>query len=291
MATSGSAAARPTVRTVDGDAAGGGSPLLGEEEGSPVEIVNPHARADFLLICEHASNRIPRALGDLGLDEAARESHIAFDPGAMPVARLMAETLNAPLILQRFSRLVYDCNRPPDAPGAMPERSEIYEIPGNKALSAADRAARTEALYIPFHQAIHDHLDRAAAAGREPAIVTIHSFTPVFHGTSRAVEIGLLHDRDARLADSMLDFSQHLTPADVRRNQPYGPEDGVTHTLQRHALPRGLLNVMIEIRNDLIADQAGQAEFADHLARMARHALDQLGGSGAPSPRQASGYA
>lgn len=266
------------------------APLLSTQDGPPVEVVNEQGDAAILFICEHASNRVPERLGDLGLDEETRQSHIAWDPGAEPVARGMARELNAPLILQRFSRLVYDCNRPPDAASAMPARSEVFEIPGNRALSATDRAMRTEALYVPFHQAITDHLNRlnrAMALGRYPAIVTIHSFTPVFHGRPRTVEIGLLHDRDARLADSMLDLVPEPGAPDIRRNEPYGPEDGVTHTLQLHALPRGLLNVMIEIRNDLL-DPAGQARLADDLARMVSQALERLGSSGAALKRQAS---
>jgi predicted N-formylglutamate amidohydrolase len=261
--------------------------LLAPDEGSPVEIVNAEGRADLLLICEHAANRIPKALGDLGLDAETLSSHAAFDPGAAAVARLMAEALDAPLILQRFSRLVHDCNRPPDAESAMPARSEIYEIPGNRDLSAAERKIRTEALYVPFHHAITEHLDRAAASGREPAIVTIHSFTPVFHGIPRSVALGLLHDRDARLADAMLALESD-PGVPVRRNEPYGPEDGVTHTLQRHALPRGLLTVMIEIRNDLIADRAGQAGLGADLARMVNLALEGLGRSGGAFDGQAA---
>ena len=249
----------------------------------------PEGTAPLLLICEHASNRIPTSLGDLGLDAEARQSHIAFDPGAEPVARLMSEALDAPLVLQRFSRLVYDCNRPPDAQSAMPVRSEIYEIPGNQGLTATDREARTEALYIPFHQAIADHLDRAAAAGRLPAIVTIHSFTPIFQGQRRQVELGLLHDRDTQLADAMLNLADEQGVPAVHRNEPYGPKDGVTHTLLRHALPRGLLNVMIEIRNDLIRDRAGQAGLGADLARMVSQALDRLGRSGEALKRQISG--
>jgi len=263
--------------------------LLLPDEGPSVDLVNPKGNADLLLICEHASNRIPKSLGDLGLDAEAKQSHIAFDPGAESVVRLMSEALDAPIILQRFSRLVYDCNRPPDEPSAMPEQSEIYEIPGNKGLSAADREARTEALYIPFHQAISDHLDRAATAGRHPAIVTIHSFTPIFHGQKRSVELGLLHDRDARLVDKMLNLADESGVPTVRRNEPYGPEDGVTHTLQKHALPRGLLNVMIEIRNDLIRDRAGQARLGSSLARMVSQALDRLSRSVEVKRRRVAG--
>ncbi|MGI9451725.1 MAG: N-formylglutamate amidohydrolase [Geminicoccaceae bacterium] len=275
--------AAPDLRAVDSV-----PPLLCLEDGPPVETVNQGGTAPILLICEHASNRMPKSLGELGLDAELLQSHIAFDPGAEPVARLMSKALDAPLILQRCSRLVYDCNRPPEAPSAVPARSEIFDIPGNGNLSAAERKARAEALYMPFHQAIADRLDHIAATGELPAIVTIHSFTPIFHGQKRSVELGILHDRDARLADEMLKLAGEESIPAVYRNEPYGPEDGVTHTLQRHALPRGLLNVMIEIRNDLIKDRAGQARLGADLARMVSQGLDRLGRSAAPENRQAA---
>lgn len=261
----------PNLRTVDA-----GLPLLGAEDGPPVEIVNPDGEAAVLLICEHASNRVPASLDQLGLDAETLTSHVAHDPGAAEVARHMAERLNAPLILQRFSRLVYDCNRPPDAPSAMPAKSEIYEICGNQNLSEADRLARTEAIYRPFHQAIAEHLDRAQASAMAPAIVTIHSFTPLFYGKARSVQLGLLHDADRRLADTMLDLALETGLPECRRNEPYGPEDGVTHTLQLHALPRNLLNVMIEIRNDLIRSDPDQIHFADGLSGLVARARELL---------------
>lgn len=274
----------PTLRAVSDRQS-----LLSEDDGSPFEIINPKGKADILLICEHASNRIPASLGTLGLDAEIQRSHVAWDPGAAAVANIMSEHLDAPLILQRFSRLVYDCNRPPDVPSAMPEQSEIYEIPGNKGLSTTDREARIHELYQPFHQAISDHLDGVSAKGNRPSIVTIHSFTPIFHGQPRKVELGLLHDRDDRLARTMLDLDPERDDLDIRLNEPYAPTDGVMHTVQRHALPRGLLNVMIEIRNDLISDQAGQDKFATILSRKVNQAIDQLGRTGKILKQRASG--
>jgi predicted N-formylglutamate amidohydrolase len=259
---------RPHLRTV-----GESAPLLAPDEGSAVELVNQEGRADILLICEHASNRIPASLSELGLDQIVLSSHAAWDPGAEGVSRHLAEALDAPLILQRFSRLVYDCNRPPDAASAMPVRSEIYDIPGNTGLSEAARQRRIEAIYRPFRDAIARHLDNKIAEGDAPAVITIHSFTPIFHGQRRAVELGLLHDDDAALADAMLRASAEGTDLDVRRNEPYGPKDGVTHTLQVDAVERGLMNVMIEIRNDLIGTAAEQADMAMTLAGLITEGL------------------
>ena len=247
--------------------------LLSPEDGPPVEVVNPQGPAKILLVCEHASKRLPLALGTLGLDAEALESHIAWDPGAAAVAEGLAARLDATLVLQRFSRLAQDCNRPPEAEDAMPARSEAYEIPGNRDLTAAARQARSAAIYAPFHDKITALLD--ARQAQAPVLVTIHSFVPRYLGRQRSVELGILHDSDTRLADALL--AGALKGLDIRRNQPYGPEDGVTHSLQRHALPRGLLNVMIEIRSDLIPDDDSQAVMAERLAAWLTQALGEIG--------------
>lgn len=247
--------------------------LLTDEDGAPVSETNTAGRGDVLLICEHASRRLPARLGSLGLDAEALEAHIAWDPGALGVALGMSKALDAALIYQNFSRLAYDCNRPPEAADAMPARSEIYDIPGNVNLSDADRRARTEAIYMPFKQAIAHRIAERRAEGRDTVLVTMHSFTPVYKGAERDVEIGILHDNDSRLADQMLGFAEKARRYRVRRNEPYGPADGVTHTLKLHGLANGLMNVMIEVRNDLIRDEAGQEVMAGFLAGLIRESL------------------
>ena len=251
-------------------------PLVAANEGPPVEVVNPDGAGDIVLICEHAGNLIPHSLNALGLDQDVLESHVAWDLGAAPVARSMAALLDAPLVLQRFSRLVYDCNRPPDAEGAMPAKSEVYHIPGNADLSNAARAARVDAVYRPFRASTSAILDRMVEAGKTPAVVTIHSFTPVFHGKPRTVALGLLHDTDTRLTDAMLEASADWSDLDVRRNEPYGPSDGVTHTLRVDAIARDLPNVMIEVRNDLIAEPHQQSAMAARLASLVREGLGRM---------------
>lgn len=247
--------------------------LLTAVDGGPVSEVNIRGRGEILLICEHASRRLPARLGSLGLPAPALEAHIAWDPGALAVARLMSEALDAALIYQNFSRLAYDCNRPPEADDAMPARSEIYDIPGNIGLSAPERLARVEAIYLPFRATIGRRIAERKAEGRETVLVTIHSFTPVYRGVSRDVEVGILHDRDSRLADRMLRLAEISGRYRVRRNEPYGPADGVTHTLREHGLANGLSNVMIEVRNDLIQDEAGQEVMAGFLAGLIRESL------------------
>lgn len=245
--------------------------LLTSADGSPVRIINGHGKAKIALVCEHASATLPAALGDLGLTDEARASHIAWDPGAMAVADRLATALDAPLLAGGFSRLVYDCNRPPESASAIPERSEATDIPGNRHLSSADRARRIEEIYQPFRAALAALVDRI-----QPVLVTIHSFTPVFLGKRRTVELGLLHDKDSRLADALLARAAS-TGLRVARNEPYGPEDGVTHTLQTHALPHGLPNVMVEIRSDLIADPAGQRRLANILLALLKDSLVEIG--------------
>lgn len=231
-----------------------------------VDIANPSGRGDLVLVCEHASNFIPADLHALGLDDDALQSHIAWDPGALAVAGAMSAALDAPLVAPKMSRLVYDCNRSLETPSAVPEVSEAFVIPGNAGLSPADRKARADRVYSPFRDALNATLDSRLAEGRRPVLLSIHSFTPVFNGVARDMEIGILHSTDARFADALLEIAGAQGDMVVRRNAPYGPEDGVAFTLREFALKRGLLNAMIEIRNDLIADGAAQQAMADRLS-------------------------
>jgi predicted N-formylglutamate amidohydrolase len=248
--------------------------ILAESDGDCVAVERPEGGSPVLVICEHASRTLPARFGDLGLSQEALNSHIAWDPGALALARGLSDNLDATLVYQKFSRLIYDCNRPPASPAAMPETSEIYAIPGNRQLDAAERNARTEALYTPFHQRIANILRKRAARGVASVVVTIHSFTPVYDGRRRDVELGILHDTDDRLASRMLALAGEAPLYNTARNQPYGPADGVTHTLQLHGLANNLKNVMIEVRNDLIMDDVGQGVMADYLTGLIQQSLE-----------------
>lgn len=237
-------------------------------EDAPAEMVNASGGAPFCIVCEHASAAIPAALGDLGLAAADRYSHAAWDPGAEALARDLSGRFDAPLVLARVSRLVHDCNRPPGAPDAIPARTERIEVPGNRNLSGDQRAARAREVYEPFHATVSEVLDRFA---RPPALVTIHSFAPVWHGARRETELGLLHDDDNHLARAMLAAAEPAVRTEL--NRPYSAADGVTHTLNLHATKRGLRSVMIEVRNDLLADAAGVTRIAALLERMLTAAL------------------
>jgi len=242
-----------------------------------VRVDNAAAASRVVLICEHASHFIPARFNGLGLSDQDRKSHAAWDPGALAVALHLSSALDAKLVSSRVSRLVYDCNRPPDVPDATPARSEVVAVPGNVGLDAAAKADRVASYYQPFQQAVA----KAIAATTDPILVTVHSFTPIYHGQKRDVEIGVLHDTDRRLADVLLTLAPEHTNMKVLRNQPYGPEHGVTHTLKEHGLPGHHPNVMLEIRNDLIATQAQQAQVSAMLAGWLAAAQTQIKSTGA----------
>ena len=238
-----------------------------------VRVIRPEARTPLVLVCEHAAHLIPEDLAGLGLAEADSMSHAAWDPGAMAVAERIAGRLDATLVAGVVSRLVFDLNRAPDALDAMPAQSEVIFVPDNDGLSDADRAARSARYHAPFH----DALAHCLAARPDAVMVTVHSFTPVYHGAPRAVEIGVLHHTDARLADVLLDTAAQHTDAVVQRNAPYGPEHNVMYTLERHGLPSGRPHAMLEIRNDLIATEEDQRRMGDTLSAWIADACARIG--------------
>lgn len=240
-----------------------------QNDSSAVLVSRADAKSQVVLICEHASHHIPSELNDLGLSTTARHSHVAWDPGALAVAEEMSQRLGATLVTSTVSRLVYDCNRPPEARDAIAAKSEAHDVPGNVGLTDRQKRDRVARYYMPFRDAIAAQISRR----ERPVIVTMHSFTPVFHGKKRDVEIGILHDEDSRLADALLGIDQPFT---VCRNAPYGPEDGVTHTLKEHALEAGHLNVMVEVRSDLIADSPSQGAMAEVMVSWLSQALDKM---------------
>ncbi len=251
---------------------------------APAPLVrNRQGRSSVVLVCEHASNFVPPQLARLGLDAATLNAHIAWDPGALPVAEAMSAGLDAVLVSAQVSRLVYDCNRPPTAADAMPARSEIFDVPGNAGLSQAERDERAALVYEPFRQALAAVVEERKTG--PAALVTVHSFTPVYRGVAREVELGILCDSDERLAEAMLRLAPDHTTLAVRKNEPYGPADGVTHTLNEHGLANGIPNVMLEIRNDLIATPKQQAAMAAMLCGLVGEAM-QAAGIGALRQRE-----
>ena len=243
-------------------------PQLLEKGEMAYETINPAGSSPTILVCEHASNHIPKFFDELGLSEDVRQSHIAWDPGARDLSIALSNMFDAPLVCSKISRLVYDCNRPIDAPSAMPAESEIYNISRNENISPTEARARFEQIYQPFSKVLDALILEKKSSAIQPILITIHSFTPVYFGQRREVEIGILHSEDSRLADPMLEEAKEIKNIRIERNQPYGPEDGVDHTLEIHGKKHGIPNVMIEVRNDLLADSAGIETVAAILARL-----------------------
>lgn len=238
----------------------------GIETRDSVAITNPDGGGCWVLTCDHASNFVPAEFGALGLPQADLSRHIAWDPGALPVARLLAETLDATLVETCVSRLVLDCNRALDAPDLIPQVSEDTAIPGNAGLSDAQRQARIARCWRPFHDAVDAVVGERLAAGREVRLASVHSFTPVYRGAARPWHVGIIHDGDERLSRPLLAALARTPGIVVGDNEPYSPADRVYYTLERHARPRGLPCVMIEIRNDEIATGSAQKLWAERLA-------------------------
>ncbi len=242
--------------------------LLAADEPAPVTVYNAEGPSPFLLVADHAGNATPRALGRLGAAEAEFSRHIAWDIGIAGLARLLADALDATLIRQNYSRLVIDCNRPPGAATSIPEISELTAIPGNVALSDADKAARAAAVFWPYHARIEAELDRRKKDGRAAALIALHSFTPIFKDVARTWHAALLYHRDPRLARRLLALLKAEKGLIVGDNEPYFVSDETDYTIPVHGERRGLLHALIEIRQDLIADDKGQRQWAHRLARL-----------------------
>lgn len=231
--------------------------LLAPDEPAAVEVVNAGGRCDTVVVCDHASNRVPRRLAELGLDAAQLATHIAWDPGAATVARRLADRLDAPLVLSGYSRLVIDCNRPPHHPESIALHSAGVAIPGNQGLSSGERQTRIGEILKPYHDAIARLL---ADRGRRPTLLlSIHSFTPVLGNRPRPWHVGVSPGRDRRLAAPLRAALAAAGDLVVGDDEPYPVEDGIDYTIPEHGDRRGLPSVMIEIRQDRLEDAAAAA--------------------------------
>jgi predicted N-formylglutamate amidohydrolase len=249
-------------------AAGDTSWLLGADDVAPVHEVNAAGRSPFLLTCDHFGRILPRRLGDLGLPESELTRHIAWDIGIAGVAEALSNHLGAHLVAQRYSRLVIDCNRPPDAPSSIPRISEVTVIPGNDAITDEAVAARRREVFDPYHRRIEDVIDRRLRDGVPTVLVALHSFTPVYKGIARPWHIGTLYHRDTRLPPLLLQGLRAESGLVVGDNEPYAVSDDTDYTIPVHGEKRGLMNSGIEIRQDQIAEPSGQREWAERLARI-----------------------
>lgn len=250
--------------------------LLAADELEPVSVHNAEGRSAFLLVADHAGNIVPRSLDGLGVSDAERARHIAWDIGIAGLGRFLANALDATLIQQNYSRLVIDCNRPPDAPTSIPEVSEHTAIPGNIGLSETAKEARAREIFRPYHERIEAELDHRRQAGRPAALIALHSFTPVFAGAARPWHAGVLYNRDPRFARQLMALLNAEEDLLVGDNAPYKVSDASDYTIPLHAERRGLHHVLIEIRQDLIADESGQRAWALKLARLLPQAYSEL---------------
>jgi predicted N-formylglutamate amidohydrolase len=245
--------------------------LLGRDDPSPTIVTNRGGASPFLLIGDHAGRLIPRRLEGLGLDPAALDLHIAWDIGVAGLGDGLAKSLDACFIRQAYSRLVIDCNRRPGAEASVPAVSDGVIIPGNQAPGAAEIAARQAEIYQPYQDAITAELDRRA--GRETQLISLHSFTPVFQGFVRPWRVGVLHRGDSRLSDRMLAVLQRELGGAAGDNEPYRMDE-TDNTVPLHADARGLDYLELEVRQDLIADPAGQVAMATMIAPLLLEAAE-----------------
>jgi len=250
--------------------------LLTPDEPAPVRVLRRAGASDFMLAADHAGRLIPRALGTLGLPQSELARHIAWDIGIAGVTEGLSETLDATAVLQSYSRLVIDCNRALGHPTSIPPVSELTEVPGNIGVSDGERDRRRQAIFDPYHAAIVELLDARNAAGRRTILAAMHSFTPVFKGVVRRVEVSVLFHHETPLWRIMLDLLRGEGDLAVGANQPYAITDDSDYTVPVHGEGRGLPHVEIEIRQDLIAEPAGQLAWARHLARVFREANKRL---------------
>ncbi|SDJ16833.1 MULTISPECIES: N-formylglutamate amidohydrolase [Bradyrhizobium] len=242
--------------------------LLGTEDVPPVQEFNEAGRSPFFFTCDHYGRLVPRGLDDLGLPESELTRHIAWDIGIAGVAESMSKQLDAHLIVQRYSRLVIDCNRPPDAASSIPRISEATTIPGNEGLSREAAELRRVKIFEPYHRRIGEIIDARRAAGLPTVLVSLHSFTPAYAGIARPWHIGTLYHRDTRLPPLVLKGLRAEGDLVVGDNEPYAVSDDTDYTIPVHGEARGLINTGIEIRQDLISDPAGEKSWADRLARI-----------------------
>ncbi len=249
------------------------SPWIAPDEPPPFELVNAGGKGRVILVCDHAGSRIPRRLGDLGVSRENRARHIAWDIGAAAVARRLSAILDAPLVLSVYSRLVVDCNRPLDEFDAFTIQSEDVKIPGNEGISDHEREQRAAAFFWPYQQAVHRLVEERTAGGAVPVMVSVHSFTPSYHGRSRPWHIGVHYrwdDRFARLALAALRADGTLCVGD---NEPYPLALNEDFTVPVHAERRGMPYALFEIRQDLISEDAGVEAWAGRLAALLSEAM------------------
>ncbi|MEK9754447.1 MAG: N-formylglutamate amidohydrolase [Rhodospirillaceae bacterium] len=249
--------------------------LLTDGDPAPFEVVNRTAETPLLLVCDHASRTVPHRLGNLGLDRQAFECHIAYDIGAEGVARRLSESLDAPLVLAGFSRLVIDLNRPPGHPGSIVEVSDDVAVPANQGLDEAAKHRRIRELFEPYHDAVNRALARIWETGTVPALFSVHSFSPGYGGKPRPWDVGVLWNHDPRIAVPLMELLE-AEGLKVGDNEPYSGHD-LAYTIDMHAGAAGLASCVVEINQDQVRDEAGVERWAGFLHRALARILETPG--------------
>jgi predicted N-formylglutamate amidohydrolase len=248
--------------------------LLCADEPAPFSILEVEPAWPALLVCDHASNRIPAGMHELGVAQEHLATHLALDIGAGDIARYLSRALGLPAVLMNYSRLVVDCNRRLDDPTAFSVGDGDTVVPGNLTLNHADRQMRADSLYWPYHHAIRDELGKLAVLGKAPALISMHSFTPVFRTAARPWHIGILWDTDPRMPAPLIESLGAIPDVVVGDNEPYSGRDPHDFTIDHHGEAEGLPHVSIEIRQDLIETEAGVQHWGSLLAGVLAPILD-----------------
>lgn len=241
-------------------------PLLGPGDPPPFSVHNERGKAPLLLLCDHASKVVPKALGDLGIPASELARHIGWDIGGLDAAIELSLALDAPLVASGYSRLVIDCNRWPGGEGSTPEVSDNTPVPANVALTKEQVDARAEACFWPYHREVARQLDRMTQGGRPICLLVMHSFTPVMAGFVRPWHVGVLWNDDPRLPHPLLDELRRDPSLVVGDNEPYSARDPYEYTLAAHARPRAIPNCSLEVRQDLIDTPAEARAWGRRLA-------------------------
>jgi predicted N-formylglutamate amidohydrolase len=250
--------------------------LLAADEAPPFTVDNEAGTSPLLIVADHAGKHFPRRLEQLGVSDAECERHIAWDIGIGAVCRLLGQALDGVVIRQNYSRLVIDCNRTPGSETSIADLSELTAVPGNIGLGERDKLARVREIFQPYHERIADELNRRWKAARPTALISAHSFTPVYKTVTRPWHVGVLYNRDRRFAQILMELLHREDGLVVGDNEPYSVTDASDYTIPVHGEQRDLHHVAIEISQDLITDDAGQRTWAALFARLLPRAYQQL---------------
>jgi predicted N-formylglutamate amidohydrolase len=257
----------------DAQPASGQATLLGPDDPAPFSVFHREGRAELVMFCDHAGRAFPRSLGMLGLGQRELDQHIAWDIGIAGLGRRLARSLDAPFFMTAYSRLVIDCNRHLDDPTSVPQESDRIGVPGNRGLTPKDRRVRQDEIFRPYHRGLSAEIEGRVAAGRIPVVISLHSFTPVMNGFQRPWHVGVLWNRDARMPVPLMKRLTEEPGLVVGDNEPYSGRAGHGYSIKAHAEDLGLAHALLEIRQDLIADEEGQARWAGVLHRVLKDVL------------------